>query len=107
MIFEAAMDQIVPDCRSSYDDLTLFGINVVVDDVVTELYGVVDSESDNDVDKDAELIMYLTQTNEAVSSQSMARMKQTARKTDKKGELPANPALTSPGGLELATVPVR
>ena len=97
----------MPDCRSSYDDLTLFGVNVVVDDVVTELYGVVDSESDNDIDKDLELITYLTQANEAVSSQSMARTKQTARKTDKKGELPANPALQSPGGLPLATVPVR
>ena len=72
------MDQLVPDCRSSYDDLTLFGINVVVDDVVTELYGVVDSESDNDIDRDLELITYLTQANEAVSSQSMARTKQTA-----------------------------
>ena len=101
------MDQLVPDCRSSYDDLTLFGINVVVDDVVTELYGVVDSESDNDIDKDLELITYLTQANEAVSSQSMARTKQTARKTDKKGKLPANPTLQSPGGLPLATVPVR
>ena len=104
------MDQIVPDCRSSYDDLTLFGINVVVDDVVTELYGVVDSESDNDIDKDVELITYLTQANEAVSSQSMARTKQMARKTDKKGELPAkptNPALQSPGGLPLVTLPTR
>ena len=112
VIFEEAMDQIVPDCRSSYDDLTLFGINIVVDDVVTELYGVVDSESDNDVDKDVELIAYLTQANEAVSSQSMARTKQMARKTDKKGELPVNPnptnpALQSPGGLPLATLPTR
>ena len=36
------MDQIVPDDRSKYEDLTLF-----VNDDVTELYGVVDSESDD------------------------------------------------------------
>ena len=41
--FEKGMDQVVPDNRSSCDNLTLFGISVVVDDVVTELYGVVDS----------------------------------------------------------------
>ena len=40
------MDQIVPDDRSKYEDLTLFSVSVVVDDV-TELYGVVDSESDD------------------------------------------------------------
>ena len=100
----------MPDCRSNYDDLTLFGINVVVDDVVTDLYGVVDSESDDNIDKDVELITYLTQANEAVSSQSMARTKQTARKTNEKGELPAKnttPALQSPGGLPLATIPLR
>ena len=73
------MDQIVPDCRSNYDDLTLFGINVVVDDVVTDLYGVMDSESDDNIDKDVELITFLTQANEVVSSQSMARTKQTVR----------------------------
>ena len=31
-----------------YGDLTLFSVCVVVNDDVTELYGVVDSESDND-----------------------------------------------------------
>ena len=67
------MDQIVPDARSCYDDLTLFGINVVVGDVVTELYGVVDSETESNVDKDVELIEYLMQTNHNVSPQSMAR----------------------------------
>ena len=61
------MDQIVPEPRSCFDDLTLFSINVVVDEVVTELYGVVDSESDNNVNTDAELIEYLTQTNNKVS----------------------------------------
>ena len=109
------MDQIVPDPRSCYDDLTLFGINVVVDDVVTELYGVVDSESESNVDKDVELIEYLTQTNNNISPQSMARTKQTARKTDKDGTLPAttmgntrsttSPALQSLGGQNLATFP--
>ena len=111
------MDQIVPDSRSCYDDFTLFGINVVVDDVVTELYGVVDSETENDVDKDTELIEYLTQTNANVSPQSMARTKQTARKTDKDGKLTTTttgnkestptPALKSPGGQNLATFPWR
>ena len=42
------MDQIVPDDRSRYEDLTLFSVCVVVNDDVTELYGVVDSKSDND-----------------------------------------------------------
>ena len=41
------MDQIVPDDRSKYEDLTLFSVSVVVNDDVTELYGVVDSESDD------------------------------------------------------------
>ena len=41
------MDQIVLDDRSRYEDLTLFGVCVVVNDDVTELYGVEDSESDN------------------------------------------------------------
>ena len=110
------MDQIVPEYRSNYEDLTLFGINVVVDDVVTELYGVADSETENthDVDRDTELIKYLTQTNVSSSSQSMARTKQTARKTTSDGTLPPtpvtttgdnkstpNPALQSPGGAEL------
>ena len=108
------MDQIVPDSRSCYDDLTLFGISVVVDDVVTGLYGVVDSETEcND---DAKLIEYLTQTNCDAHSQSMARTKQTARKTDKDGKLTTTtgntgttpaPALQSPGGQNLATFPRR
>ena len=116
------MDQIVPEYRSNYEDLTLFGINIVVDDVVTELYGVVDSETENthDVDRDTELIKYLTQTNVSSSSQSMARTKQTARKTTSDGTLPAtpvtttgnnkstpNPALQSPGGQNLVTFPRR
>ena len=98
------------DCRSNYDDLTLFSINVVVDDVVTELYGVVDSESDNDVDQDVELLTYLTQANEAVSSQSMARTKQTAKKTNEKGELPVkstDPVVKLPSALPLAVLPRR
>ena len=40
------MDQIVPDDRSRHEDLTLLCLCVVNDDV-TELYGVVDSESDD------------------------------------------------------------
>ena len=110
---EKGMDQIVPDSRSCYDDLTLFGINVVVDDVVTELYGVVESETESNVDKDVELIEYLTQTNNNVYPQSMARTKQTARKTDKDGKLATTttstttPALQSSGGQDLATFPRR
>ena len=34
------MDQIVPDDRSKYEDLTLFSVSIVVNDDVTELYGV-------------------------------------------------------------------
>ena len=108
------MDQIVPEYRSNYEDLTLFGINVVVDDVVTELYGVVDSETENtcDIDGDTKLIKYLTQTNVSSSSQSMARTKRTARKTTSDGRLPTTPATTtgnnkSPGGQNLATFPRR
>ena len=116
------MDQIVLEHRSSYNDLTLFGINVVVDDVVTELYGVVDSETENeyDVDRDTELIKYLTQTNVSSSPQSMARTKQTARKMTSDSTLPAtpvttmennkstpNPALWSPGAQNLAIFPRR
>ena len=102
------MSQIVPDSRSSYHDLTLFGVNVFVDDVVTGLYGVVNSDSEDEIDKNAELVKYLTQTNAKISPQSIARTKQTARKTDNKGQLPVtmagvtpvqNPALQSPGGL--------
>ena len=121
-IVRKRMDQIVPEHRSNYNDLTLFGINVVVDDVVTELYGVVDSETENehDVDRDTELIKYLTQTNVSSSPQSMARTKQTARKTTSDGTLPATPvtttgdnkstptpALQSPGGQNLAIFPRR
>ena len=110
---EKGMDQIVPDSRSCYDDLTLYGINVVVDDVVTELYGVVESETESNVDKDVELIEYLTQTNNNVYPQSMARTKQTARKTDKDGKLATTmtntttPALQTSGGQDLATFPRR
>ena len=111
------MDQIIPNPRSCYDDHTLFGTNVVVDDVVTELYGVVDSESDNNVDRDVELIEYLTQTNDNISPQLMAHTKQMARKTNKDGTLPATTtgntsstttsALQSPGGQNLETFPRR
>ena len=122
VLIEKRMDQIVPEYRSNYEDLTLFGINIVVDDVVTELFGVVDSETENThvVDRDTELIKYLTQTNVSSSSQSMARTKQTARKTTCDGTLPAtpvtttgnnqstpNPALQLPGGQNLATFPQR
>ena len=105
----------VPDDRSRYHDLTLFGICVIVDDDVTELYGVV--ESDNEaIEHDQDLESYLVGTNPHVSPQSMARTKQTARKSDKKGVIPVrtagttpvqNPPLTSPGGLPLAVLPVR
>ena len=62
------MDQIVPDDRSKYEDLTLFGVYVVVNDDVTELYGVVDSESDdNEIERENALENYLTQTNYNVS----------------------------------------
>ena len=94
------MDQIIPDDRSRYEDLTLFSVCVVVNDDVTELYGVVDSESDNDeVESEVGLENYLTQTNSNVSPQSMARTKQTARKSDSKGQLPSQ----SSGGHTLAT----
>ena len=67
------MDQIVPDDRSRCRDLTLFGVYVVINDDVTELYGVVDSESDNrKTEQDIAFENYLTQTNSEVSSQSMA-----------------------------------
>ena len=74
--------------RSRYQDLTVFGVYVVVDNDVTPLFGVVDSEVD--LHDDVKLEDYLlSKTNGDVSSQSMARTKQTARKTDKKGELPS------------------
>ena len=94
------MDQIVLDDRLKYEELTLFGVCVVVNDDVTELYGVVDSESDNDeVKREVELENYLTQTNSSVSSQSMACTKQMVRKSDSKGQLPSQ----SSGGHTLAT----
>ena len=84
--------------RSRYQDLTVFGVYVVVDNDVTPLFGVVDSEVD--LYDDVKLEDYLlSKTNGDVSSQSMARTKQTARKTDEKGELP----LQSSGGQTLAT----
>ena len=84
--------------RSRYQDLTVFGVYVVVDNDVTPLFGVVDSEVD--LHDDVKLEDYLlSKTNGDVSSQSMARTKQTARKTDEKGELP----LQSSGGQMLAT----
>ena len=98
------MDQIVPDDRSKYEDLTLFSVSVVVNDDVTELYGVVDSESDdNEAEREKALENYLTQTNYNVSSQSMARTKQTARKSDSKGQIPSQ----SSSGHTLATFPNR
>ena len=88
------MDQIVPDDRSKYEDLTLFSVSVVVNDDVTELYGVVDSESDdNENERETALENYLTQTNYNVSSQSMVCTKQTARKSDSKGQIPPSPAV--------------
>ena len=84
--------------RSCYQDLTVFGVYVIVDNDVTPLFGVVDSEVD--LHDDVKLEDYLlSKTNGDVSSQSMARTKQTARKTDKKGELPSQ----SSSGQTLAT----
>ena len=88
----------VPDDRSRYHDLTLFGIYVIVNDDVTELYGVVESDSE-EIKHDQDLESYLVETNPNVSPQSMARTKQTARKTDNKGKLPSQ----SSGGQTLAT----
>ena len=88
----------VPDDRSRYHDLTLFGICVIVDDDVTELYGVVESDNE-EIKHDQDLESYLVETNPNVSPQSMARTKQTARKTDNKGKLPSQ----SSGGQTLAT----
>ena len=110
-----AMDQMVPDDRSRYHDLTLFGICVIVDDDITELYGVVESDNE-EIEHDQDLESYLVGTNPHVSPQSMARTKQTARKSDKKGVIPVttagttpvqNPQLTSPGGLPLAVLSAR
>ena len=78
----------------------MFSVCVVVNDDVTELYGVVDSESDNDeVESEVGLENYLTQTNSNVSPQSMAWTKQMVRKSDSKGQLPSQ----SSGGHQLAT----
>ena len=93
----------------------MFGICVFVKDDVTELYGVVESDNE-EIKHDQGLENYLVGTNPNVSPQSMARMKQTARKSDKKGVIPVttagtisvqNPPLTSPGGLPLAVLPAR
>ena len=92
------MDWMVLDDRSRYHDLTLFGICVIVDDDVTELYGVVESDNE-EIKHDQDLESYLVETNPNVFPQSMARTKQTARKTDNKGKLPPQ----SSGGQTLAT----
>ena len=84
--------------RSRYQDLTVFGVCVVVDNDVTQLFGVVDS--DVDLYDDVKLEDYLlSKTNDDVFPQSMARTKQTARKTDNKGKLPSQ----SSSGQTLAT----
>ena len=57
------MDQIVPDDRSKYEDLTLFSVSLVVNDDVTELYGVVDSESDDNEAETRESTRKLFNTN--------------------------------------------
>ena len=97
-----AMDWTVLDDRSRYHDLTLFGIYVIIDDDVTELYGVVESDSE-EIKHDQELESYLIGTNSNVSPQLMARTKQTARKTDNKGQLPSQ----SSSSQALATFPNR
>ena len=106
--------------RSSYNDLLLFGVNhyfLTVNDELHELYGIVCSDSESEDDNLLE--SYLTQTKTVRSpSQSMARTKQTARKTTSDGRLPMtpvtttrnnkstpNPALQSPGGQNLVTFP--
>ena len=84
--------------RSRYQDLTVFGVCVVVDNDVTQLFGVMDSEVD--LYDDVKLEDYLlSKTNGDVFPQSMAQTKQTARKTDNKGKLPSQ----SSGGQSLAT----
>ena len=94
----------IADYFIAHEDLTLFSVSVVVNDDVTELYGVVDSESDdNETEREKALENYLTQTNYNVSSQSMARTKQTARKSDSKGQIPSQ----SSSGHTLATFPNR
>ena len=88
----------VPDDRSRYHDLTLFGICVIIDDDVTELYGVVESDNE-EIKHDQDLESYLVETNPNVFPQSMARTKQMARKTNNKGKLPSQ----SSSGQTLAT----
>ena len=57
--------------RSHYQDLTVFGVCVVVDNDVTQLFGVVDSEVN--LYDDIKLEDYLlSKTNGDVSSQSTA-----------------------------------
>ena len=56
--------------RSCYQDLTVFGVCVVVDNDVTQLFGVVDSEVD--LYRDVKLEDYLlSKTNGDVFPQSM------------------------------------
>ena len=81
----------VPDDRSRYHDLTLFGICVIVDDDVTELYGVVESDNE-EIKSDQDLESYLVEANPNVFPQSMARTKQTARKLTTKGNYHHSPA---------------
>ena len=84
--------------RSSYNDLLLFGVNhyvLTVNDELHELYGIVCSDSESEDDNLLE--SYLTQTKTVRSpSQSMARTKQTARKST--GRTPGRSA----GGILLA-----
>ena len=57
--------------RSCYQDLTVFGVCIVVDNDVTSLFGVVDSEVN--LHDDIELENYLlSKTNGDVSPQLMA-----------------------------------
>ena len=88
----------VADDRSCFNKLTLFGFNyccLTVDEQNYDLFGIVcsDSESDNEWEL---LESYLTQTKSVNSSpQSMARMKQMARKAT------GRPPGRSPGGKPL------
>ena len=47
----------VPDDRSRYHDLTPVGIYVIINDDVTELYGVVESDSE-EIKHDQDLERY-------------------------------------------------
>ena len=86
------------DNRSKHNDLLLFGVNychLTVNDELHGLYGIVYSDSESEDDNALEL--YLTQTKTVCSpSQSMARTKQTARKSS--GRTPGRSA----GGIPLA-----